>query len=238
MCWSFEASMASFLWFTFVALFIRKRRASDRDEWAWRFLLAYGLVQLCDAIFWTTQLKPHDPESPKPLSVCDATNHFLSEKMLPVVLTGAIAVQLYQALIWILKRKQLSWFVIAAFAIWTISAPSRFPMYWGEPPYCTTIFESRTLLWGDRPANKASAQYWIYGGTLGFSLPFLAMRPRRLGLLYSSLGVGSSMLACWREPQAWGSNWCFIAVIFSIVFLLEPMISLSISNPTKMKKVI
>jgi hypothetical protein len=222
MCWSFEVSIAAFLWCTAVALYLRYRRASDRDEWAWRFLLAYGLVQLCDAVFWTTQLPSHDPNSPAPQSVCDAANHFLSEKVLPIVLTGAVAVQLHQAITWILKR-DLSWFVSSAFLIWTLSAPTRFPMYWGEPPYCTTLFESRTLLWGDRPATKA--QLWIYGGTLGFSLPFLAMRPLHLGMLYAGLGMLSSYVAYAKEPTAWGSNWCFIAVIFSFVFLVEPMVS-------------
>lgn len=222
MCWSFEVSLGAFIWCTLVALYIRQRRATPRDAWTWQFLLAYGQVQLCDALFWTvTDMETHDASDPSPRTVCDSFNRSLSEVALPIVLTSGVAIQLYHALSSILKKRP-SLLVSMAFMIWVFTAPSRFNIYWGEPPYCTTLLEGRTLLWGDRPANKNL--FWVVGGTLGFSLPFLAMSPSSIGMLYCWVGLMSSSIAYYTEPMAWGSNWCFIAVVFSAVFLVEPML--------------
>jgi len=222
MCWSLEASLAAFVWCTLCAIYLQRRQASPRDVWAWKFLLAYGLVQLCDAGFWLNRalLPHHDDSSSTPHSVCESTNALISEYGLPIVLTTGVAVQIHQGIEHLLGRPLPIWTAVLL-AGWILSAPSRFDLYWGPKPYCTSLLENRTLLWGDRPASTL----WVVGGTISFALPFIVMRPRSVGIVYFALGAGSSALVYRMEPRAWGSNWCFIAALFSLVFIAEPYVT-------------
>jgi hypothetical protein len=212
--------------------------------WYARFLLVLGLVQLVDTILWVYEdellihydVQQHEQQGMitshhKPQQQCGPVNRFMSSYILPMVLTYGALEQIHCGLNH--RKFKLGKFLTSMKIIGIVSAPFRFEMYWDSSlPRCTSIMtytnhhilmieNMKTLVWADVSTISGKPLQWVIVGTIVFSLSFLLMKPIHFGIRYASIGLISSIVVYVINPIAWGSNWCAIAVIFSLLFLID-----------------
>jgi len=232
MCWNIEVSAASCLvgWAACALLVIRRR--SPRDLYYARYLLTFTFTQVVDIALWTLHR-----DTQGGLQACTAyqlgfrqlpsghaqeTNFYISKYLIPLVIFAQHAMQLsYPSPMW-LKHRYL---LIAAHAVPCVIVSIAFA--------CTRLTTARfptphdSLFWGGDfemwPFWLVQAGATLHSGLVAYGFTLIMPRGRVLAVHLFFLASVVSTLWLTEGRMDFGSKWCTYCLIFTVVYLAEPI---------------
>jgi hypothetical protein len=224
MCWNTQFSILSAVvgWATCLVLY--RRNHSPRDRWYAAYLLTYTFTQIIDIALWTLH------QSHAPLTGCEASKmswssnsiesaqlpQFLISKYgVPLVTFSQFLVQLHYPSELHKHRRNL---LVALHGLPCVGMAFQFA--------CSDVIWSRfpapheTIRWGGH-----TAETWQVLLVVGvFLVDFFAMMERSVATAHS-LTLLSVVGTLWvtEGTLALGSKWCTYCLIFSAVYLTDPL---------------
>jgi hypothetical protein len=201
MCWSFEASFVAGLFSWLVALFLLYRRAPGDVSNA-IFGASFSSLQFVDAAFW------YDAAA-NGLERCSPMNVSLSSWAVPGLLLWQLIASARCTVVPLPKWWK---FLVLAFGVGA---------FWTFHDTCTALSGSGHLVWGKVEVG--------YPEALLFAILLLRPRcpePKFWKFLVSPMTLVSLAVVAglkYMEPEAFGSFWCALATVFSVVYFVKPL---------------
>ncbi|AGF85566.1 hypothetical protein QJ854_gp216 [Moumouvirus goulette] len=216
MCWSKEISFITFVLAIIGVIYLYKRNNSN-DRWIALFAGTIAMIQLAEYFMWSDQL-------------CGKINRYASMFAL-FVLAMEPLMNIVGGLIFsdtsnkqMLKYLFIGYIIFICYLLFTRPNES---INWCGTSFCGNI--------GNRingfAINKSCNLKWLFLDkfdektgliwSLFLLIPFLAMKPTYLGIIFLALGIGTFYIANITNNAAHGSLWCWLAIIiiFTKIFM-------------------
>ncbi|AVL94593.1 hypothetical protein ma207 [Moumouvirus australiensis] len=216
MCWSKEISFITFV-FAMVGVIYLYKRNKPNDRWIALFAGTIAMIQFAEYFMWSDQ-------------TCGKINKYASILALFILVMEPLMNMVGGLLFSDTSNKQILKYLLIAYIIFIfiiLLNQSHKSINWCGTSLCGDI--------GDRTngftINKSCNLKWLFldgfDGMTGLIwslfliLPFLAMKPTYLGIIFAVFGVGTFYMANITNNAAQGSLWCWFAIIliFSKIFM-------------------
>lgn len=206
MCWNKEVSMTTFIITIMAAVFLFIRN-DNNDRWIAIFAATVGLMQLAEYFMWSDQ-------------TCGKINKYASIFALIVLLLEPlvnIGCGLYYSDSKVFFKYLLIAYIIFVCYIYTACVRNKEIKLCGtsmcDMPQGNSFFGRKlcNLKWfflDNFRKNKASMLWIIF-----LLLPFLMVKPISQGLALAAIGIGTIMVAYATSSSAFGSLWCWLAIL-------------------------
>lgn len=191
MCWSFEASITTWIIGLCTSLYLLKRR-NKNDIVMGLLILAYSSMQLWEALMWYDQKCGNINIIGTKLAYIALWTHVL-----------AIAIGLYFEYNKVIPIFIGIFFLICAGILW--------PKKWN----CSLKGENKHLVWGFDPT------FYIYVFIMCIFLCLYYIKPFKISMLISLLFITSFLISYMynNKYETTGSFWCWICAVFCLIFI-------------------
>lgn len=239
MCWNIEVSVASAVVGWCACLYLLWRQRSKRDAYYARYLFTFTFTQIADAYLWTLNNGGSDRKGMgQGLQACESyqlqfgavpsgpiarPNFLVSKYVIPLIVFSQHAMQLsYPSDAFKGQRKS----IIAAHALPCLVMSYCFG--------CTMLVDSnfprndKTLFWGGDfskfPFMLIQFGAVLHSGIVAIGFPlFCGMKGRVLWAHLMPLACVVMFLLISEGRMDFGSKWCSYCLIYSAVYILEPL---------------
>ncbi|AGC01731.1 hypothetical protein H012_gp734 [Acanthamoeba polyphaga moumouvirus] len=216
MCWSKEISFVTFV-LAMVGVIYLYRRNKPNDRWIALFAGTIAMIQLAEYFMWSDQ-------------TCGKINKYASMFALLVLAMEPLMNMIGGLLFSDTSNKQMLKYLLIGYIIFicfVLFNRSQKSMNWCGTSLCGDI-GNRT---NGFTINKKCNLKWLFLDgfdaktgliwSLFLLIPFLAMKPTYLGIVFAALGIGTFYIANITNNAAQGSLWCWFAIIiiFSKIFM-------------------
>ena len=233
MCWNIQISAASCLvgWVACALLVVRRR--SPRDLYYARYLFTFTFTQLIDIVLWHLH-----GETPGGLQACTAyqvqlgrnppaghpqeANFYISKYVIPVVIFSQHAMQLsYPSPMFLQHRYKLIFaHVVPCVVVSVAFACTRLTRASFPSPHDMLFWGGDFDMWTFTVVQIGAT---LHSGLVAYGFTLIMPRGRVLAAHLLFLGLVVSTLWITEGRMDFGSKWCTYCLIFTVVYLAEPL---------------